>query len=289
LRYHPAVTTISRREAIHLLGALGAASALPAGCSSERVNPAPMPFFSDDERRGLGALADAVLPPDDTPGGAALGTVAYVERLLTAFDLDPPAIFAGGPYSGRTPEPDGKGGASKTFPPNDFERFLPLDRVTEAAMRLWLYGSKGVAGGAPNDAIVGPIVGLRDRVKQGLADAMASSPAPLDTLDAEGKAAALEVDPDFRDLLVELVAEAAFSAPEYGGNPELAGWKLVHFEGDSMPLGYSLFDEGAGAYRERPEAPVSTANPGPDPDPMDDATLELLRTVVGVTGGKEFT
>ena len=67
-----------------------------------------------------------------------------------------------------------------------------------------------------------------------------------------------------------------------------AGWRLVHFPGDQMPLGYSLFDVAAGVYRERGDAPVTTADPGGDPEPMDDDTRAFLRQLVTTLGGKEF-
>lgn len=46
-------------------------------------------LFDADERARLGAALD-----DQVPGAAALGAVAYVERLLTALDHDPPRIWA---------------------------------------------------------------------------------------------------------------------------------------------------------------------------------------------------
>src|SRR5262245_26830840 len=122
-------TRYSRRGILRALGAVAATTALPGCSANENVSPVAPPFFSPAERRALGALANSVLPPDDTPGGAALGAVVYIERLLTAFDVEPPPLFAGGPYSGRTPFPDGAGGASTERPPNDFATFLPLDRI----------------------------------------------------------------------------------------------------------------------------------------------------------------
>ena len=80
------------------------------------------------------------------------------------------------------------------------------------------------------------------------------------------------------------MTEAAFAAPEYGGNPNLAGWQLCNFEGDSQPQGYSQFD--GTSYIERPEAPLSTPNPGPDPQPLDDNVQSILALVVSVLGGR---
>jgi hypothetical protein len=261
---------VSRRQFLQLVGAGTMVLVLPPGCASGG-------FLSDEERRTLAALANAVLPPDDQPGGAALGAVEYIERLLTAFDHQVPPIFLGGPFSGRQPYPNDDGTASATLPANGFLQPIPLDRVAERAWRQRLYGGEGVTG-------------LRDLVKQAIAQARAMSGSQaIETLDAAALADLFAgLDADYRDALISLVAEGAFGAPEYGGNPNGTGWLMVHFEGDNMPLGYSLYDEQIGGYRERPDAPVTTADAGPDPEPLDDDTRAFLRKLVNALGGKEF-
>jgi hypothetical protein len=279
----------TRRELLQWVSAIGAASLLP-GCGGNDPVAAPSGFFTDDERHALGALANAVLAPDavalGSPGGKNLGAVAYVERLCTALDGPVPQIFAGGPFSGRHPFPSDTGGASANVPANDFVSFLPLDRVSERAWRLKLFGSEH-EGGSPNDAIIGPLLGLRNQLKTGIADAAKRAPRPLDKISQEDAVILLKETPlDLRDLLIDLVIEAAFSNPEYGGNVNLAGWKLARYEGDVLPLGYSLYDVGSGKYNELPGAPV--AGPaGEDPSPMDAETLDFVRLVVSFLGGKE--
>ena len=39
-------------------------------------------MFTETQRATLAAFADAVIPPDDAPGGAEAGAVAFVEDLL---------------------------------------------------------------------------------------------------------------------------------------------------------------------------------------------------------------
>ncbi|MGZ3429467.1 MAG: hypothetical protein ACXVCV_22605 [Polyangia bacterium] len=278
------MSAVSRREFLQWIGAGSALLLLPPGCSSSSG------FLSDAERRTLGALANAVFPPDDTAGGAALGAVEYIEALLTAFDRGTPTVFRGGPYSGRAPFADDQGAPSANVPPKGFATPIALDRVAERAWRLRLFGSSGVDGGGPNDAVLGPVVGLRDLVKQAIAQARAAAgKTPVESLDPDALAALFAgLDADYRDALIELVPQGAFGAPEYGGNPGGAGWRLVHFEGDQMPLGYSLFDVTAGVYRERADAPVTIADAGPDPEPLDDSTRAFLQQLVQALGGKEF-
>lgn len=284
---------VSRRAVLKVLVATApgtmASMALP-GCSSDDDRAqAARDFFTDAERRALGALANIVVPSEPgAPGAAELGATAYIERLLTAFDVDPPALFADGPFSGRQPLPDGKGGGGAQ-PPNDFLRFRPLDRVTAKAWRIRLYGSKAVEGGTLNEGVVAPVVGLRNLFKDGLRAAVAEAKAPIETLSPEQlRDVFAGLDSELRKAFVDLVPQAVWGAPEYGGNPGGAGWKLVHFEGDSQPLGYSLFDEGAGVYRERPDFPMSTKDPAPDPAPLDDGTRAVMAQVVAFTDGKVF-
>jgi hypothetical protein len=277
------VSDVTRREFLQLVGAGTVILVLPPGCASGG-------FLSAADRVTLTALANAVLPPDDQPGGAALGVVAYIDALLTAFDDQVPLVFLGGPYSGRAPFADSDGNPSAQFPANGFAMPIALDRVAGRAWRVRLYGSKGVSGGAPNDALLGPTIGLRDNVKQALAQARAAAGSqPIESLDADALAQLFAgLDDDFKDTLITLVCEGAFGAPEYGGNAGGTGWMLTHFEGDQMPLGYSVWDTNAGMYKERPDAPVTTASPAPDPEPMDDDTRSFLTQLVTLLGGKEF-
>lgn len=291
----PGADTHSRRDLLRYLGGIAFTTAIPfplAACDGS-TPPVQTGFFTDAERTALGALANAVLPPDDTPGGKDLGAVAYIEKLLTAFDnvdaTHPPAIYAGGPFSGRVPYADASGVPSTNFPPSSFQTFLPLDRVKDAGWRVQLFGSAGLPNGAPNDALLGEVVGLRDQVKQGLAAAIAAATPPLDQMSQDDLITFLNtsLSVPFRQLVVDLVCQAAFAPPEYGGNPDLAGWKLTHFEGDSQPLGYSVWSTAQNKYVERPDAPMTTPTVT-DPEPLSDDVVALIDNVVTLLGGAVF-
>src|SRR5258706_8360467 len=106
--------------------------------------------FTGAQRSLLEDFADVVIPPDDQPGGAKLGAVAYIEGLIDGYSgVGARRIYAGGRFSDRNPQPDG------TIPANDFLTWVELDRVSDAAWRLFLFG---------ND----PTPGLRTRLQQGL-------------------------------------------------------------------------------------------------------------------------
>ncbi|CAN5274302.1 hypothetical protein BH11MYX1_BH11MYX1_21660 [soil metagenome] len=228
----------------------------------------------------LRGFADVVIPEDDAPGGAKLGAVEYIEGLVTAFDLmtAAPRIFAGGPFSDRNPADDG------STPVSDFPDFIELDRVKDAAWRLIVAGSEALPNGAPNEALLGPVIGIEDRLKAGLQEALAIAPRAVEDLRPEDFQTLFDsATAEFQALMIELTIEGAFCAPEYRGNVGLSGWKLVHFEGDSLPRGYSQWN-GA-AYVERPEAPLSTANPS-DPEPLTDDVRATLKLIVTVLGGR---
>jgi hypothetical protein len=82
--------------------------------------------------------------------------------------------------------------------------------------------------------------------------------------------------------------QAAYAAPEYGGNREISGWKSSRFDGDSQPLGYSIYDASTETFHEIPERPLSTPNPDEDFAGFSDSTVDLLGRLAPGLGGKRF-
>ncbi len=294
-------TAFGRRDFLRGLAVGAAGATLPTallvdGCgkpAAQGALPAAAAgptFLTGEEAAALGRLADWIFPADGaSPGGSALGVVPYVQGYLTAFERSVPFVYAGGPFSGRQPLPGPDGSPSKLSPSDDFSSFVPLDRVRELNWRLTLYGSNAVPGGGPTDALSGPTIGLRDQIRATLQAALAAAKGPLDALpDSQVETIFDGLGSDQQALLVELVLEGVLSAPEYGGNVNGAGWALAHFPGDSAPLGYSLFDPATQSYSDRPGFPVTTADPGPDPDPMDAQTEAIIEQLVGLTGGRKY-
>ena len=262
-------TPFSRRTFLKGAAA-GALSTVPlAGCKLPLgEQPGPGEFFTATERKAAGILADVVLPPaHDNPGAQKLGAIAYMENFLTALEYDPPRIYAAGPFSGRQPFSD-HGVPTAQYPENDFKRYLPLTRMQEAGWRLRLYGN-------------GKTMGLRELIRSGVRRAIELNIDHSDLL--------LKIlDGKFWKEFTRITIEGALSAPEYGGNLGQSGWKLVHFEGDAQPLGYSLFDEASGEYRERADAPVSSPSPGKDPETLSLTTRVMLGTFAVFSGGRVY-
>ena len=177
-------------------------------------------FLRAEQRAIVAAACARLIPPRDPhPGGAALGCADYIDGLLGAFSVDPPRIFAGGPFSGRA------GGAAT------FSDFLPLSRVEELAWRTRIEGSRGIAAREFN----GPVRGWQDEYRVGI-DQLG---ADFTTVDAAAQDARLAAQPEFRALLYRHACEGAYAAPEYGGNRDLAGWTSIGFPGDVQPRGYT--------------------------------------------------
>lgn len=141
--------------------------------------------------------------------------------------MDPPRIFAGGPYSGRHGGLDG------------FSHFLPLTRVEELRWRTYLEGSHGL----PEREWNGPVKGLLDVYIEGLEglDRAANRSGARFTLRPADERLTLvaAAEPAFRELLYAHAVEGTYGDPVYGGNFEGRGWTAIAYEGDRHPIGYS--------------------------------------------------
>lgn len=274
---------LSRRSFLQAISVGAAVAAWPFGSFGVacRLGVLATPrYLSDHEFATLEALCDRIIPPDADPGARQLGAARYVERLLTAFDGDAPFLYAGGPSSGRNPYPDQSTGTpSGVFPSNAFAEPIPPSGVQELYWRAEIYG--GDAAGLPphiEQQWGGTLRGLRDVYREGLAIvdevAQAQAGAPFVDLTTEEQDGLLDVldqpgvfpaDPvrgrSFLDVVIGHTIEGCFSAPEYGGNDGGAGWRMIGIEGDSQPLGYSLYRAPTDTLVERPDHPISTPNP----------------------------
>jgi hypothetical protein len=273
---------LGRRQFLKALVVLLAALAAPLGGVRRAAARARGRFFTRPERATLEALCDRIIPSDQDPGASALGAARYIEGMLTALDRSVPRIFAGGPFSNRNPFPDNDAGTpSRRRPRNSFKRFVKLSRVQELRWRAELFGSASRPGETDfNDAALGPLIGLREVYRSGLAkvdevatavagDRFASLPPEAQDRVFGMLGGAFRPYPRrggarFPDLVVMHTLEGCFSLPEYGGNRGLGGWRMIGLEGDDQPLGYSIFSRRQDGYNERPDHPMST----PDPDEL---------------------
>jgi hypothetical protein len=282
---------LTRRGFVKLVGGAAAAASLPS--CGDNIHLTRGLFLDERGWETIDIATGIVLP--GTLGARDCVAVAYIDKLLAAFDVTPPAIFASGPYSGRTAFPDAHGSPSKQFPDNSFATFLPLTRVKELAWRMRIFGSAQTPGGEFNDALLGPTVGYRDLYTDGIARldafAMTITPhMPFRLLAPEDQALALDTvaseAPGFYQALVEHTLEGVFGAPEYGGNDFQYGWRLTGYDGDSAPLGHAFYDETEDAYIDRADQPTSQPSPNAHTEDFDDDVLNLLTVAALGSGGK---
>jgi len=177
-------------------------------------------WLTDEEFAVLTAACDRMVPPSSfSPSASEAGAPDYIDGLLGAFSSDPPRIWAGGPTSGRF------GGAPA------FASFHPLSALDELAWRMRIEGSLG----QPEREFNGPVVGLQQRYREGLA-ALGDD---FIVVEAAERDARLRSQPDFVDLLYGHVCEGMYGAPEYGGNRDLSAWRAIGFDGDVQPRGWT--------------------------------------------------
>ncbi len=157
-------------------------------------------------------------PSDDPleaghPGAREADVVRYVDTLLSAFDEDPPRIFAGGPWSNR-----------HTSGPDLAADFVPLD---ESQLLSWK----------------ARVADLRTRVAKAVVDldaaAAADRFADFPSAPAVVQDQVLAAQAEARDVLFTLTIEGMYALPEYGGNAGLVGWQDIGWPGDVQPRGWS--------------------------------------------------
>lgn len=174
-------------------------------------------------------------PQDDPteaghPGAREAGVTHFIDRLLAAFDDDPPPIFAGAPWSNR-----------HAAGPDRMARFVPLHERQEKAWRLRIRDLR--------EQVAEAVVAL-DKGAQaaGFSDFLAAPTVEQDKLLTDLAAV--------RDVLFSLTIDAMYSVPEYGGNADRSAWHEIKWPGDVQPVGYTA------AAVERDD--------GPDPVAADD-------------------
>ncbi len=227
-------------------------------------------------------------------------------------------MFAGGPFSGRHPQPhlpigdtscnvchgvSGEGGVAaagagaeqvEVYPPNAFRQFLPLNRLQTLSWKVRILGPQSAPEEVANNPLLAelPEVDLRSRYREGLASLEAISQqrfgARFVDLSAEQQGDVLErADLAFVNLLQRHVIQGTFCAPEYGGNRNQIGWQLTGFDGDSQPLGYEIYDESVpGFYRERADKPNSGPNPDEDCTGFSDGMKDFLEVLSTFAQGR---
>jgi gluconate 2-dehydrogenase gamma chain len=173
-----------------------------AGSPPEPVRPGPWKFFTAEEGTAIEALVDRLIPPDPQwPGGKNAGCAIFIDRQLAG-----PFGASRGLYM-RPPFKDGdkqQGPQSPLTPAMRYRQSLAaLDKYCRDR-----FAGKGFAS-IPADQ--------QDTVISGL------EKGSVQLADVSGRG--------FFDLLLQNTQEGFFADPIYGGNKDLAAWRMIGFPG----------------------------------------------------------
>ncbi len=159
-------------------------------------------FFTPEEARTVEAIVDRIIPPDpETPGGKDAGCAVFIDNQLAGTYGGSRGLYTQGPFQKGTPQ---QGSQSPLTPAAQYRQAL---------------------------------ADLNDHCKRthnGKSFAELSDETKDDTLRELEKGAIEFRDQDAKTFFKQLVKdtrEGFFSDPIYGGNRDMAGWKMIGFPG----------------------------------------------------------
>jgi gluconate 2-dehydrogenase gamma chain len=283
------IRPISRREAIKKAGALAAATGavtVAAGCATQATpeaqelpavlrdttpahlkypavplapatppEPGKLQVFSAQEARTVEALTARILPgsPED-PGAREAGVVVYIDHLLAMNEGFAEPTYRQAPfaqvYTGETPPEEtydvvwvasdqiGRYGFQSALTPREVYR-MGLDAVDRYAnsrfSRDFVDLTEDEQDSILSDMVEGRAIGFRQ-------------------VSAE----------QFFLVLRRHTAEGMFSDPAYGGNRDLAGWKLIGFPGPQRAWTVAEIQTEGSRREPQSHGEMPPFNPGQD-------------------------
>ena len=173
-----------------------------AGAPPEPVRPGPWVYFTGAEGAAVEAIADRIIPPDaDTSGGKDAGCAVFIDRQLA------------GPYGrqeGLYVRPPFLKGMKQQGPQ---DQAGPAERYRAGVAALDRYCRANHSGNA--------FAELDDAEKDAVLTGLEDSTVKLDG--ADGAA--------FFELLLKDVQQGFFADPIYGGNRDMAAWRMIGYPG----------------------------------------------------------
>jgi gluconate 2-dehydrogenase gamma chain len=165
------------------------------------VLPGGWRYFTAGEAATIEALVDRLIPTDpETPGGKDAGCAVFIDRQLAGPYGQSDGLYTAGPFHDGTKE---QGPQSPIDPADHYRKALAaLDEHCRD-----VHGGKRFSELADTD---------KDTVIAGLED------GTVDLGDAKGSF--------FKQLLKD-TQEGFFADPIYGGNRDMAAWKMIGFPG----------------------------------------------------------
>ena len=173
-----------------------------AGSPPVQARPGPWHYFTSDEGRAIEALADRIIPPDpQTPGGKDSGCAVFIDRQLAGPYGRSEGHYNQPPFMAGTPQ---QGAQSADGPAATYRKALAaLDQYCQSN-----FGGKRFAD-------------LPDEQKDDLLKGIEDGKTKLEG--ADGKSFFAQVIKDMQ--------MGFFADPLYGGNRDMAGWKMIGYPG----------------------------------------------------------
>jgi gluconate 2-dehydrogenase gamma chain len=166
------------------------------------VRPGPWLYFTAAEAAAVEAIVDRLIPQDESgPGGKLAGCAVFIDRQLAGSFGDSRRLYMRPPFAAGTPS---QGLQSP---------IVPKERYRTSLAALGDYCKATFAG--KSFAELGPAD--QDKILGGL------EKGEIKLKDGSGK--------DFFELILGNTTEGFFADPIYGGNRDMAGWKLIGFPG----------------------------------------------------------
>jgi gluconate 2-dehydrogenase gamma chain len=173
-----------------------------AGVPPTPVRPGGWEFFTADEAASVEALVDRLIPSDPKfPGGKDAGCAVFIDRQLSGPYGSAQGLYMRGPFADGTPQ---QGFQSAHTPAEQYRAALAaLDKHCRATQ-------SGKSFAALSDE-------EKDKIIGGLENG---------NIQLEGVHG-----PQFFDRLLQNTREGFLADPIYGGNRDMAGWKMIGFPG----------------------------------------------------------
>ncbi len=166
------------------------------------VTPGGWHYFTPQEGAAVEALVDRLIPSDpDTPGGKDIGCAVFIDRQLAGPHGRLESYFMGGPFQKGTKE---QGPQSPVTPAQQYRRALAA--IDDACRGK--YGGKS-------------FVQLTDEQKDETITGLEKGSLKLQGVDGE----------EFFKLLLKDTQNGFWADPIYGGNKDMAAWRMIGFPG----------------------------------------------------------
>ncbi|HEX2941915.1 MAG TPA: gluconate 2-dehydrogenase subunit 3 family protein [Rhodopila sp.] len=168
----------------------------------QEMTNGPWKFFTGEEGATVEALVDRLIPPDpETPGGKDCGCAVFIDRQLAGPFGSAQGLYMRPPFHNGTPQ---QGLQAPSTPAQVYRKVLPA--LNEHCRTVSGGKSFTQLSADQQDKLI-------TAMEKGNLRLLGASTAP------------------FFDLLLQNTKEGFFADPIYGGNRDMAAWRMIGFPG----------------------------------------------------------